>query len=202
MSATKFISGAVFSLSVAGTVALGPLHAQASSGGPPRASTDAAIMERARSDVQKVMEPLQWLVGEWEGPAQLSFGEGQKMTITQRESVVSAAFGTALIIRGSGSFRTTAGEREVFQAAALLSYDLKTRTYLFASSSGAGVAGSYQASVDGSVLTWSYIDPEGAHTRYVISRTDDDKWQETGEVSRDGGSSWKQNFVMTLNRKK
>lgn len=160
-----------------------------------------AAMEAMKRSAQLAMMPMRWLVGEWEGPASITVAPGNVMTLTQHETVRDGAFATALFIQGRGSMNAGASEHVVFEAAGLFAYDATRKQFLFMSSGGNGAAGLHESSVSGSTLTWSYVDGSGGRTRYIISRTPDDKWYEVGAVSRDDGATWTKNFEMTLVRK-
>ncbi|HYW32080.1 MAG TPA: DUF1579 family protein [Gemmatimonas sp.] len=165
-----------------------------------QATDERAAMEALKTAAQRAMAPMMWLVGDWEGPATITMAPGRTMTLTQRETVRAAAFDQALIIQGRGSMTAGANENVVFEAAGLFAYDAHSKRFLFTSSSGSGAAGTHETTVDGTTLTWAYsVGP--MKMRYVISRTADDRWHETGAVSRDGGATWATNFEMTLRRK-
>lgn len=162
---------------------------------------ERAAMEAMKAAAERAMAPMRWLVGDWEGPATITIAPGRTMTLTQRETVRAGAFDGALIIQGRGSMMAGGSESTVFEAAGLLAYDAHSKRFLFASSSGSGAAGVHETTVEGTTLTWAYTMGPGTKTRYIISRTADDRWHEVGAVSRDGGATWTTNFEMTLQRK-
>lgn len=165
-----------------------PLLAQ-----PP--STAGGDTARAR------MAPLRWLVGEWSGPASVTSG-GRSFTLTQRETVQEAASGTVLLVQGRGSMTLANGtERNVFQAAGLLTYDVGAGKFTWVSSGGTGHLGVTEALVTGSSFVWSLARSEGKKTRYTISQTAAGEWYELGEESADG-ASWTKTFEMTLKRQR
>jgi hypothetical protein len=146
------------------------------------------------------MAPLRWLVGEWEGPATVTNG-GRTFTLTQRESVQEAANGTVLLMQGRGSMTLPNGtERNVFQAAGLLTYEIEPRKFTWISSGGTGHLGTTEAVVTGTGYVWNLVRPTGTRTRYTISRSESDEWREIGEESTDG-TRWTKTFEMTLTRK-
>lgn len=158
--------------------------------GPSTAGADTA---RAR------LAPLTWLVGEWSGPATITSG-GRTFTLTQRETVQEAANGTVLIIRGRGSMKVgEAAEREVFQAAGLLTYDVGAERFTWVSSGGTGHLGITAATVNGSAFVWSMPDRGNVKTRYTISRTAAGEWYEVGEESTDG-VQWTRTLEMRLKK--
>lgn len=165
---------------------------------PPALSAQAPSM--AGADTARArLAPLTWLVGEWSGPATITSG-GRTFTLTQRETVQQAANGTVLMIRGRGSMKDAAGaEREVFQAAGLLTYDVGAQRFTWVSSGGTGHLGVSAAAVTGSSFVWSMPDRGNIKTRYTISRTLEGEWYELGEESTDG-ATWTRTFEMTLKK--
>lgn len=169
---------------VASSVTVRSAHAQR----PPMASSDTA---RTR------MAPLKWLVGEWAGPATVTSG-ARKFTLTQRETVIEAANGTVLMIQGRGSVAGANNtEREVFQAAGLLTYDVGASRFTWVSSGGTGHLGVSEAMVNGSSFVWSMSDGSGKKSRFTISLTAAGEWYELGEESTDG-ATWTKTIEMRL----
>ena len=74
------------------------------------------------------MKKLDFLVGNWKGPASVSRGPGEPIHITQTESVHLKLDGLVLLIEGEG--RDAEGKR-VFGALATVNYDDSTSTYRF-----------------------------------------------------------------------
>ena len=174
-----------------------PFTARAQDGGPTREQIEAA-----RKRAADAMAPIKWMVGEWEGPASRNWAPGQTIRLTQREYVQEVSFGTAMFVEGRGTMPVQGSDRLVFNAAGLFSYDIAKGQYFLASTGGSGHVGVHEITVDGSTVTWYLAEPNGARTRYIIRRTPEGKWHETGEVTRDGGKTWTQNFEMLLTRTK
>ncbi|MBC7843007.1 MAG: hypothetical protein H7099_11875 [Gemmatimonadaceae bacterium] len=182
LTARRAIRSGIFSVMM--LCAIHPVAAQ-----PP--SMPGADTARAR------LAPLKWLVGEWAGPATISSG-GRTFTLTQRETVQEAANGTVLMIRGRGSMLDASKvEREVFQAAGLLTYDIGLRRFTWVSSGGTGHLGVTEALVTDSAFVWSTGDRGNMKTRYTITRTPAGEWYEVGEESSDG-VTWKRTIEMRL----
>jgi len=157
----------------------------------------------AQKQAQDGMARFAWLVGEWEGPATVSAG-GRSMTLTQRETVQWSANNTVLLIQGRGSMRMGAegAERQVFAAAGLLTFDAITGKHMFFSASGTGQAQQFGIELHGADgMIWGFDAPDGSRTRYTITRTAAGEWHELGEVSMDGGKTWRQTLEFTLKRK-
>ncbi|MBC8087235.1 MAG: hypothetical protein H7Z40_08200 [Phycisphaerae bacterium] len=151
----------------------------------------AAMTDTSRARLQ----PLKWLVGEWVGPATGSNG-GQSFTVTQHEKVIEGANGTVLLIQGRGAM----GERTVFEAAGLISYDVGSRQFKWVSSGGTGHLGVSQAQVRGDTLVWTAPSGPSSRTRYTIWRSPKGEWREVGEATQDD-KTWTKTFDMTLVKK-
>lgn len=185
-SAQRVTCAALFTLCALSCAA--PLIAQP----PSNATGDTA---RAR------MAPLKWLVGEWSGPATVTSG-GRSFTLTQRETVHEAAMGTVLLVQGRGSMTLPNGtERNVFQAAGLLTFVVDSSRFTWVSSGGTGHLGVTEATVSGSGFVWNLPPRGGKRTRYTISQTPAGEWYELGEESADG-TTWAKIFEMTLKRQR
>ena len=176
------------------SLAMSPLSAQESrpSGGDPR----AAMMAEA----QKAMAPFAWLVGEWKGPATIHLANGGTLAMTQRETVTSAAFSTAIMIQGRGTMTANGSERLTWDAAGLFGYDVSTKKFTFTSASGSGQMQTFAVTPQGDGFTWGFTDVRGTEARYVITRTADGKWNEVGKTSSDGGKTWTTTIELLLTK--
>lgn len=151
---------------------------------------------------QQAMDRAAFLIGEWEGDGWVMMGPGPRSTFRQTESITAAANRTAIMIRGEGSARdSSSGQWQVvFQAAAILTYDAVTKRYSMLSAGGSGRALTMEPEIRDNGLTWGFEAP-GARIRYVINITPDGRFVETGEMSPDGGTTWRQFFFMDLRKK-
>lgn len=160
--------------------------------GDPRAALTAAA--------QKAMAPFAWLLGEWEGTATVFMDNGGTMTLTQRETVTSASFQTAMLIQGRGTMKVGGVDRQTWDAAALFGYDAPSGKLSFASASGSGQMQMFSATAQGDGFTWGFTDAAKVEHRYVVTRTSDGKWREVGQTSADGGATWKTTIELLLTR--
>lgn len=151
----------------------------------------AALADTSRARLQ----PLKWLVGEWVGSA-TGTNAGRSYTVTQHEKVIEAANGTVLLIQGRG----TMGERTVFEAAGLVSFDIGSRQFKWVSSGGTGHLGVSQAQVKGDTLIWIAPSGPSSRTRYTIWPSVKGEWREVGDATQDD-KTWTRVFDMTLVRK-
>jgi len=170
-------------------------HAQATSKSNETANPELRVAQQAISRAS-------FLIGEWEGDGWIQMGPGARTTFRQTENITSAANRTAIVIRGEGSARDSASGQwqVVFQAAALLTYDAATTRYSMLSAGGSGRALTTEPEIRDNGLTWGFETP-GARIRYVINITQDGRFVETGEMSPDGGATWRQFFFMDLRKK-
>ena len=147
----------------------------------PEATLPPAVRER--------MQPLQWLVGEWEGSGWIAQGrEGGRTRFTQKEWVRLAAGGGVLVIDGLG----TGAEGEVagtvvHQAFATVLWNADSAAYRMRSYRAGGAEGSDTPAVGDGRLVWGIKVP-GGRVRFTITRTAADEWHEVGEFVRDGAA--------------
>lgn len=155
------------------------------------------------ADAKSAMTSFAWLAGEWEGVATVRMGNGGSMKLVQRESVTSAAFGTALLIQGRGNMKDASGaDRQLWDAAGLFAYNAPSKAFSFSSASGSGMAQTFAVIAQGEGFTWYYTEADGARVRYVITHTPDDMWKEIGERSTDAGATWSTTIELLLARKR
>lgn len=158
----------------------------------------AAMMAEA----QRAMAPFMWLVGEWEGAATAHMANGGTFALVQRETVTSAAFGTAMLIQGRGRAAANGTDRLLWDAAGLFGYDAPSKKFSFTSASGSGQTQTFAVSTQGDGFTWGFTDAASVEHRYVITRTADGKWNELGQTSSDGGKTWTTTITLLLSKVK
>ncbi|MCC6432024.1 MAG: hypothetical protein IT354_14025 [Gemmatimonadaceae bacterium] len=180
---------------LSGSLAMAPsaVAQPATAGGDPRAAMQA--------ESRKAMSPFSWLVGEWEGAATVFMANGSTMALQQRETVTSAAFGTAMLIQGRGTMTVNGASRQTWDAAALFGYDVTTAKFLFTSASGSGQMQTFAVTPQGDGFTWGFRDAQGVEHKYVITRTPDGHWHEVGSTSADGGKTWTKTIELDLVKK-
>ncbi|MGH7540826.1 MAG: hypothetical protein ACRELC_07495 [Gemmatimonadota bacterium] len=179
-------------------IAISLALASGSIAAPAASRTPTAQNAATREDTvtqEKAMEPLAWLVGDWEGEGWIQRGpEGARMTFTQTEHVERVFEGRLLLVEGVGRARSSI----VRHAYGVLSWDPDEGAYAFdtylADEAGVDAA----ATVEDGVLTWSF-DVEGGRIRFRTRETGSGEWHENGEFSPDG-TTWYPFFEMTLRR--
>lgn len=150
---------------------------------------------------REAMKKLDFLVGKWKGEATMTLGPDRKEKFTQTEDVEYRLGGTILVVEGVGTGKLPGQDKEgvVFNAFAVMSYDAQKKEYGVRAYRAEGV------SVDGYVkpadkgLVWGFKEPQrGFDIRYTVKITDKGEWHEVGEMSMDGGKTWRHFFEMTV----
>ncbi|MCB8999638.1 MAG: hypothetical protein H6540_06190 [Bacteroidales bacterium] len=152
----------------------------------------AAVIEK--------MKNFNWMVGDWQGEAWYIGRDQLKTTLLQKEHLVSRVEGTIITMEGRGFDIPDAGEEAKiqFEAFGILTYDQQNSKFVMRAYRGGNYIDSdFSSNPDGS-YSWG-MEGEWGKIRYTLKHTEDDKWNEKGEYSRDG-VSWFQNFEMTLTR--
>lgn len=137
--------------------------------------------------VRERMQPLGWLVGEWQGSGWIAQGrEGVRTRFTQKEWVRWAAGGGVLVIDGLGTgAEGEAAGAVVHQAFATLLWDADSAAYRMRSYRAGGAEGSDVPVVSDGRFVWGIKVP-GGRIRFTITRTAAGEWHEVGEWVRDG----------------
>lgn len=152
----------------------------------------------------KVIEEMQkfsWMTGDWKGDAWYMDRDQKKVPILQKENIFARLDGAILTMEGTGySVPVNSGESAVvFQAFGILTYNLQDSKYVIRAYQGGYYTDSELILNEDGSYTWGIDMPYGK-TRFTISLTQDGKWNERGEFSRDGGGTWVQTFEMTLTK--
>jgi len=140
------------------------------------------------------MKALDWLVGRWTGAGSVSRGPGGRMDALVRESATRHAGGHVLVLEGLG----TSGTDTVHNAFAVIWYDTTAATHRMRAFRSNGHIVDSDLAVTERGIVWGFQEPSGM-IRFTVTRTDEGKWHEVGEFSRDG-STWHRFMEMTLTR--
>lgn len=153
--------------------------------------------------IPAAIEPLDWLVGEWEGSGWTTLGPVGRSEFKGTEVVERRMGGRLIVVEGEFTawMGPELGDRPVHQALGIFGYDpvgdrLTFRTY---TASGAGGEARAEVRENGGVV-WGYEDAQTGKVRYTITRTPADEWHEIGEQSSDG-VSWTRFLEMTFTRR-
>ena len=159
--------------------------------GPDSAGTDALRAE---------MKKLDWLAGQWKGEGWIQMGP-RRQEFAGTETVRPKIGGLALLVEGN--FRSKGAPADappVHETVAVVSYDRDAGNYWFSAWLNTGRSGKYEARLESDhVLQWFIPIPQG-QIRYTIRLDDRRRWSEIGEMSPDGGTTWRKFFEMTLTR--
>lgn len=151
----------------------------------------AAQANTADTAAQRLMKPLHFITGEWEGKGWMMMADGKKHEFDQTEKVQLKLEGTALLIEGKGK----AGGTVIHDAMAVVIYDRQKQHYSFRSYLSSGRSGEYNAEMIGDALYWY----PNSNMRYIIRLNEKGQWHEIGEMNRN--NEWFRFFEMTLDKK-
>jgi hypothetical protein len=167
-----------------------------------RAATgQEAATTTSESAQREAVEPILWLVGEWEGEGWMQGGPGPRSTFTIHERVETALGDRLIVVEGVGR-ATGEGEdpgRVVHHAFGVLSWDAERGDYRFSTYRADDTGVDARATIEDGVVTWGFETPNG-QVRYRFRQTEDGAWRENGEFSPDKGATWIPFFEMTLHR--
>ncbi len=142
----------------------------------------------AKSAIRK----LGFLTGAWEGEGWRMGPDGMKHTFQQKEHIQFKLDSTLILIEGMG----TANEKVIHNAMAIITRNDTAGNYTFSSYLQNGNKGNFKAELKEEMLYWY----PNEHMRFRIWMDPEGKWQEAGEMNRDG--SWFQFLEMTLTKVK
>lgn len=140
------------------------------------------------------MQKLNFMVGQWVGPGWTLGDNNERVDFIQSEQVNLLLSGELMTVQGTGRV----GGVPSFSAFATATFDPATATYPWQAFSQGSVAEA-TLGVSDNRFTWSFDPAPGITVRYDAAFTGD-TWHETGEVSTDGGETWRPNLDMTLSR--
>lgn len=143
------------------------------------------------------MKKLEFLVGEWSGPALVTRNPRQPIQLTQHESVQFKLGGLVLLVEGTA--RNAEGQ-VVFNAIATISWDEAAGGYKFRSHSDGRYLETELRLVDGPGFEWGFT----AGPAQVLNRmklTPEGAWTETTEVTI-GSAPARKTLEMTVRKLK
>jgi hypothetical protein len=160
----------------------------------------------AQPNPAKVIEQMQkfnWMIGDWKGDAWYLGRDQVKTQLTQQEHIISRLDGSIITMEGTGydiPLNSEAG-KIVFQAFGIFTYDQVNSKYVLRAYQGGNFVDSDLIINEDGSYTWGMELPYGK-SRFTLRLTGEGKWNEIGEFSRDGGSSWVTTFEMNLTKLK
>lgn len=143
------------------------------------------------------MKKLEAGIGKWEGGGWIQRGP-EKTYFQGTELIQKKLDGLALLVEGRFTDKAKP-DMVIHQTLAVLSYDLREKTYKIKTYLKSGSQGYHNARVTENGWEWGFDVPGGPSVRFTIKYTAD-TWFEIGEVSMDGGKTWIKNFEMTLKK--
>ena len=139
-----------------------------------------------------------FLTGEWKGSGWIQMGP-QKNSFNQTENIKAKVNGTVIQIDGLG-IDDKNPDKIVHQAFAIISYDLENKKFLMKAFRGDGGQIDAEAKlIDDHTFEWGFSSAMTGQVKYTISVVNN-KWTETGEMSRDSGKTWFKYFEMVLDK--
>lgn len=138
------------------------------------------------ADCQSAIKKLGYLVGEWEGDAEMNLGPGRTEKVRQHEKVELRLQGTILVIEGTGRGKLPNGtEGIVFNALATVTFDPKDKKYGLRAHRMEGMKVDCDLNITDNGFIWGFKEPaRGTRIRYTMTHLDG-VWKEIGEYSLD-----------------
>lgn len=160
-------------------------------GGAPPPSQGVDAVER--------LKPLTPMAGTWSGTATFDRGPGGKAQVQQEERIQVKLDGAAVLIEGHGKMQQGGEASSVHDALGVIYVDPRSGDVkmLAVTRQNGAVIADVTLGEDGSI-GWGFETAMGL-VRYKIV-LQGDTWTETGEMSRDGGATWRPFLEMNLKR--
>lgn len=146
----------------------------------------------------QAMAPIAWMAGEWRGKATMQRGPAESR-MHSSELVLSAAGGTALLVRGQHHVIKADGSTGdlVHDAAAMITFDPRSGKFRFVTQLANGRSGTFDGTIENGRFRWELPAP-GGRVRYEIWRNAAGQWEEVGEFC--DASACQPFFKMLLDR--
>lgn len=163
--------------------------------------TEAEPSPSDRLELSESMEPLAFMVGEWEGTATQRLGARGPSTARTYEKVVPKLGGNVLLVEGLGETINENGDKHIVHAAlGVIHYDQQSQRHRIRAYKADGLIDA-DLHVGENMVAWGFEVPGGMTVKNTLRLTPDGKWNEIVEVSRDG-KSWRTTLETFLERKK
>jgi hypothetical protein len=151
-----------------------------------------------KKETIEALQKISFLTGNWKGTGYIQMGP-QKHYFNQTENISSKVNGTVIQIDGAGNDQQNPAII-IHQAFAIISYDVQNSKYLMKAFRGdGGQIDAEAALINDHSFQWGFSTPATGQIKYTITVLNN-KWTETGEMSRDGGKSWNKYFEMNLDK--
>lgn len=160
-------------------------------------ATAAAAQNAPSPEARAEIAKLGKLVGHWKGEGWVLSPHGRH-DFTSEERAEMRLDGGALVIEG---LHRDASGAIVHQALGVLGWDRRRKEYRFGTALSSGATGYHRGRIEDGRFIWT-VDAPGPERRFVIPLEGADTWEEYGEVTSDGGRTWRRFFEMKLTRVK
>ena len=137
------------------------------------------------------------LTGQWEGTAEVRGAHA--MTVHQVERVEIDLNGMILTFRGNGYDNPAHTGAPVFQAFAVTSFNDHTNEYELRTYTDGYASNATAEFLPDGAFRWSVGAGPGTRMRFTIW-FDATTWRETGEISTDGGATWRETIELNLRK--
>ena len=152
---------------------------------------------------REALKKLAYLVGNWEGEAEIATGPGPKIKVKQSETIEYKLNGAILTIEGVGRGKLPGKDEDgvVFNAYAVISYDTKTKKFLMRAYRMEGMQVDADFELTDKGFIWGFKEPQrGMKIRYTFTHEPAGTWKEVGEYSQDE-KAWTKFIEMNLKKK-
>jgi S-adenosylhomocysteine hydrolase len=149
---------------------------------------------RAQAPVT-ALDALHPMLGEWQGTGWQLTPAGQRAEASITERAELRLSGGAIVVEGLGRV----GDRVVHSALGVITREAATGIYRMRAFRADGHMVDTVIEIGEGSYQWGFEDPRAGRIRYTV-RFSADTWEEEGEISRDGGTTWMPFMAMTLKR--
>ena len=166
----------------------------------PAAPAPAAQPARYGPDLaaqHAAMDRLADMVGDWAGIANVM--SPVQRQVFQTEHIERDMDGLLLVIHGNGYDNAAHSGAPVFKAFGVISYDDRRQIYEFRVYNDGNAATATAQFLDDGRMQW-LMNFGQVQIRYTITRSPT-HWNEVGEMTRDGGTTWTRTIVMDLDKR-
>jgi hypothetical protein len=151
-----------------------------------------------KKEIIDAIQKISFLTGSWKGTGWIQMGP-QKSTFTETENITAKLNGTIIQIEGQGTDQQKP-DLVIHQAFAIISYDIANSKYLMRAFRGDGEQIDAETKlIDDHSFQWGFSNAMAGQIKFTITVINN-KWTETGEMSRDKGKNWFKYFEMILDK--
>jgi hypothetical protein len=147
------------------------------------------------------MKPFAQWAGHWQGEGFMQMGPGPQKKSNVEEHLEFKLDSAVMLIEGLGKSIGGNENKVVHNAMAVLSFDQSARQYKFNTylKDGRATQAWFNIIEDGR-YQWGFDTPNGKIKYSITLDTSKKVWNEIGEFSNDGGTTWMKFFEMNLKK--